>query len=178
MAHCSIMSPDGLIINNELFTMRVPLIMRLIVPQVRERSRGGRSAAGRAAYPARHARALPGVGRDSGVRPPPPHVEAAWTAVRLRAQGQTEKGCRGGNQLSSFWVIRAMGGGREYEVDGGSVHHGFHEFRGDPMVESVWSSGNAMQHSILGHCYLPCARNVQQKCYECRRMLRLQQRNF
>ena len=28
------MSPDGLIINNELFTMRVPLIMRLIVPQV------------------------------------------------------------------------------------------------------------------------------------------------
>ena len=63
-------------------------------------------------------------------------------------------------------------------MDGGSVHYGFHEFRGDPMVESVWSSGNTTQCSILGHCYLPCARNVQQKCYERKRMLQLQQRNF
>ena len=38
VGHCwlivPIMSPYGLIINNELFTMRSHLIMRLIVPQV------------------------------------------------------------------------------------------------------------------------------------------------
>ena len=38
VGHCwlivLIMSPNGLIINNELFTMRSHFIMRLIVPQV------------------------------------------------------------------------------------------------------------------------------------------------